>query len=81
MVKTTIMLDDQIYKQLIDESVRRFGSTKRLSYLINQKLRGRAERKARATKRLTVRLGRKISEKELEEAIEKGWDKAVKWSV
>ena len=39
MVKTTISLDDEIYKKLIKESVERFGSTKKLSWLINEKLR------------------------------------------
>lgn len=39
MVKTTITLDDEIYKKLIKESVERFGSTKKLSWLINEKLR------------------------------------------
>ena len=39
MVKTTINLDDELYKKLIDESIQRFGSTKKLSFLINEKLR------------------------------------------
>ncbi len=39
MVKTTISLDDEIYKKLIKESIERFGSTKKLSWLINEKLR------------------------------------------
>ena len=38
MVKTTINLRDDIYKKLIREAVERFGNTKNLSRLINEKL-------------------------------------------
>jgi len=39
MTKTTINLDDELYRKLVDESIRRFGSTKKISFLINEKLR------------------------------------------
>jgi hypothetical protein len=39
MVKTTINLDDDLYKKLVEESIRRFGSTKKISFLINEKIR------------------------------------------
>lgn len=38
MVKTTLILKDEIYKKLVDESVGEYGSTKKLSYLVNSKL-------------------------------------------
>lgn len=38
MVKTTINLRDDIYKKLVREAVERFGNTKNLSRLINEKL-------------------------------------------
>jgi hypothetical protein len=39
MVKTTIDLDEEIYKKLIEESTKRFGSAKKISFLINEKLK------------------------------------------
>jgi hypothetical protein len=39
MAKTTINLDEELYKKLVEESIRRFGSTKKISFLINEKLR------------------------------------------
>ena len=41
MVKTTINLDTEVYKALVEEAVRRYGTTKRLSRIINEKLRAR----------------------------------------
>jgi hypothetical protein len=40
MVKTTINLDSEIYRELVNEAVRKYGSTKTLSRLINEKLKG-----------------------------------------
>jgi hypothetical protein len=39
MAKTTINLDEELYKKLVEESIKRFGSTKKISFLINEKLR------------------------------------------
>ncbi len=39
MVKTTINLDTEVYRALVEEAVRRYGTTKRLSMIINEKLR------------------------------------------
>jgi hypothetical protein len=39
MVKTTIDLDEEIYKKLVEESTKRFGSAKKISFLINEKLK------------------------------------------
>jgi len=38
MVKTTINLRDDIYKKLVREAVEKYGNTKNLSRLINEKL-------------------------------------------
>ena len=38
MVKTTINLRDDIYKKLVRETVEKYGNTKNLSRLINEKL-------------------------------------------
>ena len=47
MVKTTINLDTEVYRALVDEAVRRYGTTKRLSMIVNEKLR--AQRRHRGS--------------------------------
>jgi len=37
-LKTTINLNDDLYKRLVKESVERYGNTKNLSRLINERL-------------------------------------------
>jgi len=39
MGKTTIILDDDLYKALVKEALEKYGSTRKLSKLINEKLR------------------------------------------
>ena len=41
MVKTTINLDEEIYAEIIKESIEKYGSTKNMSKIINQRLRNR----------------------------------------
>ena len=38
MVKTTVILEDDLYRELVDESVREYGSTRKLSIIINKRL-------------------------------------------
>ncbi len=40
MVKTTINLDTEVYRELFKEAISRYGTTKALSKLINEKLKG-----------------------------------------
>ena len=40
--RTTVVLDDDIYEMLVRESIRRYGTTKALSKVLNELLRGRA---------------------------------------
>ena len=77
MVKTTVILDDEVYRRLVEESVRRYGSTKKLSFLINEKLREPRGGQARPpARRMTVRLGRRVTAKELEAEIARAWEEA-----
>ncbi|MFA6330008.1 MAG: hypothetical protein WCX64_05000 [Candidatus Micrarchaeia archaeon] len=39
MVKTTVNLDDDLYRRAVSESVRRYGNTRSLSTVINDLLR------------------------------------------
>lgn len=37
--RTTILLDEDLYKKIVEESLRRYGTTKALSEVINQLIR------------------------------------------
>ncbi len=79
MVKTTIILEDELYKQLVKEALEKYGSTKKLSLLINQKLKGEiTEKKEEKKKRITIRLGKKLKPEDVEKLIEKGLAEASK---
>jgi hypothetical protein len=40
MVKTTINLDTAVYRELFKEAIEKYGTTKALSRIINEKLKG-----------------------------------------
>ena len=82
VVKTTIMIDDDLYKRLVNESIEKYGSTRKLSLLINRRLRESERKEARRELDIKpIKLGRKISEMEIERAIEEGWSEAVRWKA
>lgn len=39
MIKTTVTLEDELYRRLVREALDRYGKTRSLSRLINEKLR------------------------------------------
>jgi predicted CopG family antitoxin len=45
MVKTTINLDTEVYRELVNEAVEKYGTTKTLSKVINEKLRATGTKK------------------------------------
>lgn len=79
MVKTTIILDDELYKELVQEALEKYGTTRKLSQLINEKLKGEATKGVRKRERLRVRIGRDLKPEEIEKLIEEGWREVVKW--
>lgn len=40
-MKTTILLDEQLYEKIVLESIKRFGNSKNISEVINQTLKER----------------------------------------
>ena len=80
-MKTTVILEDDLYRELIDESIKEYGSTKKLSFLINRRLRASASMPKKKFAIKPIKLGRKITEKEIERAIEEGWSEASKWKA
>ena len=84
MVKTTIILDDDLYKELVREALEKYGTTRKLSKLINEKLRmqmppGGKEAKRKKAKKLTIKLGRELSPEEIEKLAEEGWKEVIGW--
>ena len=41
--RTTVVLDDDVYEMLVRESIRRYGTTRALSRVLNELLRERAD--------------------------------------
>ena len=82
MVKTTIILDDDLYKELVKEALERYGTTRKLSKLINEKLREKTFPKKTAKKskkKLRVKLGKTLPPEEIERLAEEGWDETLGW--
>ena len=81
MVKTTIILEDDLYKELVKEALERYGTTRKLSKLINEMLRESIAQKkpVKRRKKLTIKLGKKLSPEEIEKLAEEGWDEVLAW--
>jgi len=78
MVKTTIILEDELYKKLVREALERYGSTRKLSLLINEKLKkSETISTPEPKRRTTLKIGRKLSPKEIDELIERGLEESV----
>ena len=71
-MKTTITLDDELYRKLVKEALEKYGSTRKLSFLINEKLKKMESVKAKPMKRMTFKLKKILTPKQIEELIEKG---------
>jgi hypothetical protein len=83
MVKITIILDDDLYKELVEEAIKKYGSTRKLSLIINklsliinEKLR-QAKISSKRKKRMTIKLGRMLKEEELNRILEEIWQEMV----
>ena len=76
MVKITVILDDYFYRELVEEAIKKYGSTRKLSLIINEKLR-QAKVSAKRKKRMTIKLGRMLKEEELNRILEEIWQEMV----
>jgi len=81
MVKTTVILDDELYKKLVHEALEKYGTTRKLSLLINEKLKGGEVREAKEKERKTIKMGRDLKPEEIARLIEEGWGEAIKWKL
>lgn len=71
MVRTTVVIEDDLYRKLVEESVKRYGSTRKLSKLINEKLRESKKPRPSELKLPRVKLGKKINWRFVEKTVEK----------
>ncbi len=74
MVKTTINLDDEIYAEIIKESIEKYGSTKNMSKIINQRLRKKINSAEKRKGRITFQAKENFSSLDADNEIRKGWE-------
>ena len=74
MVKTTINLDDEIYAEIIKESIEKYGSTKNMSKIINQRLRKKINSAEKRKGRITFQAKESLSSLDADNEIRKGWE-------
>lgn len=73
MVKTTINLDDEIYAEIVKESIEKYGSTRNMSKIINQRLRNKKTDDRKSGKRITFRAKDELASLDADNEIRKGW--------
>ena len=78
MVKTTINLDDEIYAEIIKESIEKYGSTKNMSKIINQQLRSRMNTTGNRKVRITFKAKEALSSLVADSEIRGGWEESNK---
>ena len=74
MPRTSVYIEDRLYRKLVEESVKRYGSTKHISKVLNEKLL-LAEKLSKVQKKIVelpvVSIGKKLDWKIVEKTIEK----------
>ena len=78
MVKTTINLDDEIYAEIIKESIEKYGSTKNMSRIINQRLRSHMNPTGKRKARITFKAKENLSSLDADSEIGRGWEESNK---
>lgn len=78
MVKTTINLDDEIYAEIVKESIEKYGSTKDISKIINLRLRESTTKVSKRGKRVTFRAKEEFASMEADKVISGGWEGSSK---
>ncbi|MEM1574540.1 MAG: hypothetical protein QXF09_02915 [Nitrososphaerota archaeon] len=64
--RTTILLDDEVYKMLVEESLKKYNTTKALSKIINEILKKELKNKTNILNLISSKKFIKISAKEFE---------------
>jgi hypothetical protein len=74
MVKTTINLDDEIYAEIVKESIEKYGSTRNMSKIINQRLRSRKSDAGKSGKRIVFKVREDLALLDADNEIRKSWE-------
>ena len=75
MVKTTVNLDDIIYEEVVKESIEKYGSTKNISKIINERLMNQRSSTKKGKKRVTFRVKKELAELNADQEIRAGWER------
>ena len=78
MVKTTISLDDDIYAEIVKESIEKYGSTKHMSKIINQRLSKRKAETKKRNNRIVFKVRGDLALLDADKEIRKGWEGSSK---
>lgn len=78
MVKTTINLDEEIYAEIVKESMEKYGTTKNMSKIINQRLRNKETGTRKRGKSVTFKAKENLSSLDANDEIRKGWGESGK---
>ena len=78
MVKTTINLDEEIYAEIVKESIEKYGSTKNISKIINQRLRNKKADARKSGKRIVFNVREDLASLNADNEIRKGWEESSK---
>ncbi len=80
MPRTTVYIEDELYKKLVEESIAKYGSTKHLSKIINEKLiiAEKLSKQKRKKSLPIVSIGKRINWKFVEKVVEKEIEKLWK---
>jgi len=74
MAKTLIKLKDEIYKKLIDLSIKKFGHPRGISKIINEILEKEFNlKKKKYVPIYTIRIGRKLTIREVNKIRKEAW--------
>jgi hypothetical protein len=79
MVKTTINIDDTIYADIVKESVEKYGSTKKISKIVNERLRASRMHTNTGKKRISFTVKEKFANLNADLEIKRGWEDRIKW--
>ena len=72
MVKTTVNLDDKIYEEIVKESIEKYGSTKNISKIINQRLTNQKYNTKRKERRISFKVRSDLATLDADIKIRKG---------
>lgn len=65
--RTTIVLDEDVYRALVEESMKRYGTPRSVSKVVNEELRGAVRGRRRISVLLRSKRIARVSSKEFEE--------------